>query len=106
MGLHTKGLEQFRYISLRAVSVKLLFVAGVFVCVKSIDDYTQYYALFVGAIIVNALITSSIRGASPLSASGTLSYGDLQAFYHNRLLLHTHRDVHHLQHRLPWHRRE
>lgn len=51
-----KGLERFRYISLRAVSVKLLFVAGVFVCVKSIDDYTQYYALFVGAIIVNALI--------------------------------------------------
>ncbi len=51
-----KGLERFRFISLRAVSVKLLFVAGVFVCVKSIDDYTRYYALFVGAIVVNALI--------------------------------------------------
>lgn len=50
-----RGLEDFKYITLRSITVRLLFIISVFVCVKSQADYITYYALFVGVVVLNAV---------------------------------------------------
>lgn len=51
-----KGMENFKFITLRTISVKLLYVLSVFIFVKKQDDYDIYYVLTVGSTIVNAII--------------------------------------------------
>ena len=50
------GLENFRYITLRSLAIKLLYVAAVFLLIKEKDDYVLYFTLSVGSVVVNALI--------------------------------------------------
>lgn len=50
------GLENFRYITLRSLAIKLLYVAAVFLFVKEKEDYVLYFTLSVGSVVVNALI--------------------------------------------------
>lgn len=57
-----KGIEDFRYITIRSILVKSVYVAGVFLFVRDADDYNVYYGLLVGCIVVNACInTINIR---------------------------------------------
>lgn len=51
-----KGLENFRYITLRSIAIKTVYVVGVFLLVKSPDDYKIYFVLTVGTVIVNSLV--------------------------------------------------
>lgn len=51
-----KGLENFRYITIRTFWVKILYVISVFVFVRDKDDYDLYYAIIVGAVVVNGII--------------------------------------------------
>ena len=51
-----RGLEDFRYITIRSVLVRLVYVICVFVFVKKADDYSIYYLLSVLTIVVNACI--------------------------------------------------
>lgn len=50
-----RGLERFRYITLRSVAVRAAFVVSVFCLVKTQADYLLYYLLFVGIVVANAL---------------------------------------------------
>ena len=50
------GMENFRYITLRTVAVKLLYVVAVFLFVRRADQYPLYFILTVGVVVVNALI--------------------------------------------------
>ncbi len=50
------GVEDFRYITLRSVAVKLLLVAGVFVFVREQSDYRLYFMMTMGVVVINALI--------------------------------------------------
>ncbi len=50
-----RGLENFRYITLRSIFVRALFVVSVFLLVSVPSDYKLYYALFVGVVVLNAL---------------------------------------------------
>ena len=50
------GIEDFRYITLRSIAVKLLYVLAVFVFVREPDQYLLYFALTVGVVVVNAVI--------------------------------------------------
>lgn len=54
-----KGLEDFRYVTLRTVFIRLLYVAAVFIFVRKPEDYGVYYLLlcltFVGNALVNVL---------------------------------------------------
>ena len=52
-----KGIENFRFITLRFLAVKILYVAAVFIWVKTPDDYIIYYALICGMTILNAFIS-------------------------------------------------
>ena len=51
-----QGMENFRYITIRSVLVKLAYAAAVFLSVRRPEDYLLYFALTVGAVVVNAII--------------------------------------------------
>ena len=50
------GLEEFRYITLRSLLIKLLYVAAVYIFVNSKSDSLLYFSLTVGTVVINALI--------------------------------------------------
>ena len=50
------GLENFRYITIRSIAIKLLYVVAVYLLIKSPSDYTLYFTLSVASVVVNALI--------------------------------------------------
>ena len=51
-----KGLEDFRYITLRSLIVRTLYVISVFIFVKDSQDYIVYFALTSGMVVINAII--------------------------------------------------
>ena len=51
-----QGIEDFRFVTLRSIAVKIVYVLLVFLLVKAPEDYLIYYALISGTIVVNALI--------------------------------------------------
>ena len=50
------GLEQFRYITLRSIAIKLLYVLTVFLFIRSAEDYKIYFILTIGVVVLNAFI--------------------------------------------------
>ena len=52
------GIEDFRYITLRSLAIKTLYVVSVFVFVRKTDDYMLYFILTIGTVALNALINS------------------------------------------------
>lgn len=56
-----KGIENFRYITLRNLFVRVIYVVCVFVFVRDENDYLIYFALLVGIIVVNGIINWKYR---------------------------------------------
>lgn len=52
------GIENFKYITLRSLAIKSLYVIAVFLFVKTRDDYKLYFIMTVGTVVLNALINS------------------------------------------------
>ncbi len=51
-----KGLEDFKYITLRSIIVKLLLVATVYIFVHNESEYTTYFLLLCLSVAINAAI--------------------------------------------------
>lgn len=51
-----QGLENFKFITIRSIVVRIIYAISVFIFVQGKDDYLLYYALTAGSIIVNAII--------------------------------------------------
>lgn len=51
-----KGIEDFKYITLRTLSVKIAYVISIFIFIRESSDYPIYYLLSVLMIVANALI--------------------------------------------------
>lgn len=51
-----QGVEQFRYITLRSIAVRTLYVIAVFALVRNAGDTLVYYAITVGTVVLNAII--------------------------------------------------
>lgn len=51
-----KGLEDFKYITIRTIIVKSLYVASVFLFVRNANDYKIYYFIMSMMIVFNAII--------------------------------------------------
>lgn len=51
-----QGLQDFRYVTLRTILTRLLYVIGVFVFVRSHDDYAAYFYVTIAQVIINALV--------------------------------------------------
>lgn len=50
------GIENFKYITIRSIVVKVFYIVCVFVFVNDTSDYRIYFILTVGVVVVNALI--------------------------------------------------
>lgn len=50
------GIENFRYITLRSIFVKCLYVVMIFIFIQSPEDYKIYFVLTVSVVVINALI--------------------------------------------------
>lgn len=50
------GTENFRYITLRSLIVKTLYVISVFIFIKDPNDYKLYFILSVSSVVLNAII--------------------------------------------------
>lgn len=51
-----QGLENFRYITIRNIIIKVLYIIAVFVFVKDKEDYIYYFILTVGVVVLNGLV--------------------------------------------------
>ena len=54
-----KGLENFKYITVRSVLVKCCYVIAVYIFIHDRNDYILYYAFLCGIIVINGLINIS-----------------------------------------------
>lgn len=52
------GIENFRYITIRSLAIKFLYVLAVFLFVKTRADYRLYFVLTMGTVVVNAAVNS------------------------------------------------
>lgn len=50
------GVENFRYITLRSLFIKLLHVITVFIFIRNKDDYKLYFLLTVAVVVINAVV--------------------------------------------------
>lgn len=53
-----KGVENFRYITVRAIIVRCIYVASVFIFVREPDDYILYFFITTMITVVNAAINT------------------------------------------------
>lgn len=76
-----QGTENFKYVTIRSVAVKTLYVISVFLLVKKPEDYLLYYILTTAVVVVNAAInigysrhsvSFSLRRAHPFRYAGSL----------------------------------
>ena len=51
-----QGMENFRYITLRSVAIKLAYALAVFLLVRKPGDYRLYFSLTVGLVLLNSLV--------------------------------------------------
>lgn len=50
------GMENFRYITIRSLIIKVIYILLVFILINRPDDFMLYFELTIGSIIVNSLI--------------------------------------------------
>lgn len=50
------GLEDFRYITIRTILIRCLYIVSVFLFIRTADDYKLFYVLSCGMVIANAVI--------------------------------------------------
>ena len=54
-----KGLEDFRYITIRTLIVKCLYVISIFIFVRDDTDYIKYYLLTASMIMLNSILNET-----------------------------------------------
>lgn len=51
-----QGMQDFRYVTLRTMAIRLLYVIGVFIFVRTRNDYAAYFYVTIAQVVVNALV--------------------------------------------------
>lgn len=51
-----QGLEEFRFITIRTVAVRLIYALCIFMFVRSADDYVTYFFMTVIVVLINSFI--------------------------------------------------
>ena len=97
-----KGIENFRFIAVRSIIIKLFYLVFLFVLVKDPGDYHVYFALTAGVVALNAAVNfiyakKLTRISFQVNTVQTL----YKAFYYAGILCHPHFYVHYLQCHLP-----
>lgn len=50
------GMQDFRYVTIRTLIIRTLYVIAVFILVRNSEDYDIYFYLNIGQVVVNALV--------------------------------------------------
>lgn len=50
------GLEEFKYITKRTITIRCMYVASIFIFVHNASDYKIYFVITVAAVVLNALV--------------------------------------------------
>lgn len=50
------GLENFKYITIRSIIIRSLYVVSVFIFVRTPSDYLLYFILTIGSVVVNSIV--------------------------------------------------
>lgn len=50
------GIENFKYITIRSLIIKVLYVLSVYVFVRDVNDYKLYFFLTIGVVVTNSCI--------------------------------------------------
>lgn len=50
------GIENFKYITIRTIIIKIIYAILVFIFVRESDDYVVYFIMTAGVVVINALI--------------------------------------------------
>lgn len=53
-----RGIENFKFITIRSVFIKVIYVISLFILVKTKDDYGVYFLLTCGTVVLNGLVNS------------------------------------------------
>lgn len=78
------GIEHFRYITLRSIAIKSLYVIAIFVCIRSRDDYELYFFMTMAVVVINALVNMAyVRRFVSVKCPELLS----KRFYKENLML-------------------
>ena len=51
-----QGMEDFKYVTIRTIVVKTVYVISIFIFIRGTEDYAIYYLLTVLMVVVNAII--------------------------------------------------
>lgn len=51
-----QGMQDFRYITIRTLIIRLLYVFSIFLWVRESDDYDIYFYLTIAQVVVNAIV--------------------------------------------------
>lgn len=51
-----QGMQDFRYVTIRSLLVRSLYVISVFLLVKKADDYDTFFYISIGQVILNAIV--------------------------------------------------
>lgn len=54
-----RGLEEFKYVTIRTILVKILYVVAIFIFIQKTDDYKLYYLLSCLMIAANAIFNGT-----------------------------------------------
>lgn len=51
-----QGMQDFRYVTIRTMAIRMLYVIGVFALVRTKEDYDWYFYVTIAQVAVNALV--------------------------------------------------
>jgi O-antigen/teichoic acid export membrane protein len=51
-----RGIENFKYITIRNIAIRILYVIAIFLLIKDKDDFICYYILTIAVVVINAVI--------------------------------------------------
>lgn len=57
-----RGVEDFQYITLRTLAIRIVYIILIFLLIRKPDDYITYYQMTVGSEVVTALINWNYKG--------------------------------------------
>ena len=53
------GLDQFQYIAIKIIIIKVIYVISIFIFIKDTNDYSLYFILTISVVILNALVNTT-----------------------------------------------
>lgn len=51
-----RGIEDYKFITIRSIIIKIIYIASVFIFINDSDDYVLFYALTVFSIVINIAV--------------------------------------------------